>query len=148
MEFFYRIEPKPAEFMDRMKRRIVRARRAGMTAAVTGIEALAVKKAPARTSNLVNARTTEVAPDGLKGVIRFTARYAEYVHEGTGLHGPHKTRIIPKSKKALYWPGAAHPWKSVRGMTARPFLADAAAEADMAKLYRDGMEDYLSGGAQ
>lgn len=148
MEFFYKIDPKPEELMGKMKGQILRARRAGMTNAVTGIEALAVKKAPTRTSNLANARTTEVSEDGLRGTIRFIAPYAEYVHEGTGLYGPHKTKIIPKSKKALYWPGAAHPWKSVRGTKGRPFLTDAAAEIDVAKLYGQGMENFLSGGAQ
>ncbi len=148
MEFFYKIDPKPEELMGKVKKQVLRARRAGMINAVTGIEARAVKNAPVRTSNLANARTTEVSEDGLKGVIRFGAPYAEYVHEGTGLYGPHKTKIIPKSKKALYWPGEAHPWKNVRGMKGRPFLTDAAAEIDVAKLYGQGMENFLSGGAQ
>lgn len=148
MEFFYKIDPKPEELMGKVKKQVLAARRAGMTNAVTGIEARAVKNAPVRTSNLANARTTDVSENGLRGVIRFIEPYAEHVHEGTGLYGPHRTKIIPKSKKALYWPGATHPWKSVKGMKGRPFLADAAADVDVAKLYQVGMQNYLSGGAQ
>lgn len=29
------------------------------------------------------------------------APYAKWVHDGTGLYGPHKKRIVPRSKKAL-----------------------------------------------
>ncbi|MDR2905006.1 MAG: HK97 gp10 family phage protein [Helicobacteraceae bacterium] len=30
--------------------------------------------------------------------------YAEYVHEGTGIYGKHKTPIVPKKKKAVNFP--------------------------------------------
>ena len=145
MEVFFKINPRPEDLAGTVKTRLLNARRAGMTSAVTGLEARAVVNAPVRTSNLVNARTTEVSDDGLRGIIRFTAMYARYVHEGTGLYGPHKTKIIPKAKKFLYWPGAAHPVKSVRGMKGRQFLARAAKETDIVRLYRIGMQDYLGG---
>lgn len=48
--------------------------------------------------------------------------YALFVHEGTGLYGPKKQRIRPKTKKALYWPGADHPVKSVAGQRPNPWL--------------------------
>jgi hypothetical protein len=48
--------------------------------------------------------------------------YAKYVHEGTGLYGPNGARIVPKTKKALYWPGADHPVKSVAGQQKQPFM--------------------------
>jgi len=48
--------------------------------------------------------------------------YARYVHDGTRAH-----QILPNAKKALYWPGAAHPVRSVQhpGTRAQPFLTDA-----------------------
>ena len=48
--------------------------------------------------------------------------YALYVHRGTGLFGPHATRIRPTTKNALYWKGALHPVKSVKGQVANPFV--------------------------
>jgi len=50
--------------------------------------------------------------------------YASYVEEGTGIYGPMKRRIFPKTKKALYWSGAPHPFKSVRGQRPRRFMAE------------------------
>lgn len=48
--------------------------------------------------------------------------YAVWVHRGTGLYGPFKSRIVPVRKKALYWPGARHPVKSTAGQVANPFV--------------------------
>ncbi len=103
------------------------ARRAGLINFAAEVEARAVKGAPKRTSNLANSGSSDVNADGTKATITFSASYAAFVHEGTGLYGPHKTKIVPKNKKALSWPGAAHPVRSVRGMVGLPFLTDAAA---------------------
>lgn len=48
-----------------------------------------------------------------------TAKYALAVHEGTA-----PRIIVPRRKKALYWPGALHPVKSVRhpGTKANPYM--------------------------
>jgi hypothetical protein len=48
-----------------------------------------------------------------------TASYARFVEFGTAPH-----RIEPKDKQALYWPGAAHPVRSVQhpGTRANPFM--------------------------
>lgn len=63
-----------------------------------------------------------------EAVVGSNLYYARYVHDGTGLYGPLRRKIVPKTRKALHWPGAAHPVKSVKGMRARPFLAEAAEE--------------------
>jgi len=55
--------------------------------------------------------------------------YAKWVHEGTGLFGPHKQYIYPTKKQALFWPGAAHPVKRVAGQKPNPFLTRAATRA-------------------
>ncbi len=51
-----------------------------------------------------------------------TAPYAAYVNDGTGIYGPRGVPITPKNKKALYWEGAAHPVRSVRGMRPRKYM--------------------------
>lgn len=104
-------------------------------------EARAVRYAPVarfggkkKGGNLKNSGTTEFSGSGFSTVakIKFTAPYAIYVHEGTGIFGPKQRPYVveAKNKKALYWRGAAHPFKKVtiRGMRARPFLKQAAEE--------------------
>src|SRR5438045_9414987 len=55
------------------------------------------------------------------GMLRWfpTASYAPYVEFGTKPHV-----ILPKDKKALYWPGAEHPVRRVNhpGTKPKPFL--------------------------
>lgn len=48
--------------------------------------------------------------------------YASYVVSGTRPH-----TILPRAKQALYWPGAAHPVRSVQhpSTKANPFMSDA-----------------------
>ncbi len=58
----------------------------------------------------------------LKAIIAPHKDYAIYVHEGTGIYGKHHTPIVPTTKKALYWKGALHPVRSVKGMPGRPFM--------------------------
>lgn len=137
---------------------------------VTEVEARARKNAPVVTSNLANSGTSDVNADGSVGTVSFTAKYAGHVHQGTGLYGPHKKRIVspnkativPRNKKALFWPGASHPvrlvkttkalfWPgmkhpvhSTKGMKPNPFLLKAARETDMEKLFVQGAENYLA----
>jgi hypothetical protein len=70
--------------------------------------------------------------------------YLKYVHDGTGIYGPHGTRIVPVSAKALRWPvknnsgtgnrryrgGSTIQYRfarSVKGVRGRPFLREALA---------------------
>lgn len=146
------------------------SRRAGLINVVSTVEALAIKDAPVRTSNLANSGTSDVNEDGTIGIVKFTARYAGYVHEGTGLYGPHKTKIVPRSgenirgrsrdaqgylrdrggrfasesgKKALWWPGAKHPVRSVKGQKPNRFLIRAAQDTDIPQTFIDGAEKYI-----
>ena len=101
------------------------------------VERTAVKLAPYKTQNLLNSITTEFKGSGFysSAKVKATARYAIFVHEGTGIFGPNREPIRPKEKKALYWEGAAHPVKMVRGMKPRPFLRKAL-EEEGPKLYQ------------
>ena len=52
----------------------------------------------------------------------FDVKYAQWVEFGTGPHV-----ILPRTKKALFWPGADHPVRMVNhpGTRARPYLIPA-----------------------
>lgn len=139
----HKFTPDLSSLASGLKRNIRPARRAGMINVVTMIESKARVYAPVRTSNLANSGSSDVNAEGTRGTISFVAPYAHYVHEGTGLYGPHRTKIVPKNKKALYWPGAAHPVRSVKGQKPQPFLLRAAQETDIETLYVEGAENYL-----
>lgn len=71
-----------------------------------------------------------VRVSGLPGVqVGADVRYARWVHDGTGLYGPHATLIRPTRGRFLVFTpkGAAGAVfvRSVRGMVANPFLVDA-----------------------
>lgn len=92
------------------------------------------------------------------GKVRMTCgsplAYARWVHDGTGIYGPHATPIVPVSAKALKFearglrPGRRGPTrapkgkgtlvfaKSVKGMEGRPFLTDALEEVFPGRVRR------------
>jgi len=138
-----KVTPNLKKLLDNPGQEMTGAIRAG-TLHVTGeIEAKAVKEAPVKTSNLANSITSNVSSDGLKGEVTATAPYGEYVHRGTGLFGPFKQRIKPKTKKALFWPGAEHPFASTKGMRPNPFFARALQKTNVQATFEDGIEQYL-----
>lgn len=55
-------------------------------------------------------------------------KYARYVHDGTGLYGPHHQMIEPVNAKALRWRANTGEFvfsKHSKGMRPNPFLKDA-----------------------
>lgn len=143
MDIKLKIQPDLARLSRSLAGNVAGARRAGLIHIVADVEARGAKHAPVKKGNLANTHTSDVNADGTIGTVSFTALYAAYVHGGTGLYGPRRQMIRPKNTKALYWPGAAHPVRAVRGMPAQPFLFHAAEEADMEALYVEGAERYL-----
>jgi hypothetical protein len=75
--------------------------------------------------------------------VRFTAPYAEFVYRGTGLFGPHNQRIFPTTKKALFWPGARHPVRSIAGMKPNPWIDRALAGLNAQAEFDLGVSNYL-----
>jgi hypothetical protein len=144
MKLVYRFDPDLNTLIRHIEGDVKKIRRFGMLNVVTTIEALAIKKAPVKSSNLANSGTSNVSADGGIGTISFIARnakgdpYGLYVHEGTGIYGPKRRPIFPTTKKALWWPGAKHPVKFVSGMRARPFLKKAAEEVDIPAVFIAG----------
>jgi HK97 gp10 family phage protein len=84
-------------------------------------------RVPNVTENLYSSGGVDIQGSGLEteGTIKYTAFYAPYVEKGTGLYGPKKQKIYPKNGQALFWPGAAHPVKSIKGQKPQPFLGPA-----------------------
>ena len=132
------------------------AKRAGMLNVVETIEARSVKEAPVKTSDLVNTITSEVASDGSRGKVKATAGHAKYVHEGTGLYGPHKKSftIEPKDKSALAfrapW-GPGRGWSGLtvlrkvhqKGIQPNPFMTRARKGLKLQVLFEEGVRGYL-----
>jgi hypothetical protein len=143
MNIVYSITPNLGRLAGNLKDAGIGSLRAGMINLLTTVEALAVKDAPKRTTNLARSRTSNVNADGSRGVLTFIAPYAAFVHEGTGLFGPHHQRIVPTTKRALFWPGARHPVRSTAGMKGRPWVRQAANEVNAADAYQEGMQNYL-----
>ena len=144
-----KISPKLKPLFDKPEEVMRKTIWAGMVNLVEEIEARAKKEAPVRTSNLINSITSSVSSDGLKGEVRSRAfskegkEYSEFVHRGTGLFGPFKQKIFPKTKKALFWPGAAHPVKWIKGMRPNPFFDRALKQIKPQRVFEDGVEGYL-----
>ncbi len=109
--------------------------------ALLEIESLAVEEAPHRTGNLVNAIQTETTADGGRVFVGSGASYAVYVHEGTGIFGPRRQPIRPRTKRVLFWEGARHPVRQVRGQRPNRFMDRAADRA--APAVRQVMEEAL-----
>jgi len=121
---------------------------AGMINLVETLEAKAVKgeKAHVRTSNLINGISSFVIAN--VGTIRASAKskagvdYASYVHDGTGLYGPNKARIVPKTKKALNIPGIGVR-RSVKGFKGRPFFDLALLDTNPQREFDKGVSNFL-----
>ncbi|HEX3861297.1 MAG TPA: HK97 gp10 family phage protein [Stellaceae bacterium] len=100
---------------------------------------------PWRTGFLVQSFRAEVTT----GMLRWfpTASYAPYVEFGTKPHV-----ILPKDKKALYWPGASHPVARVNhpGTKPNPFLERiiSTAQPDIDAMFVGALEQITQAIAQ
>ncbi len=86
----------------------------------------AVKKSPFQTGT--NRRSIQWdAPDHQKTRRIFTTSgYGGFLEIGTGLFGPKRKRIVPKTKKVLHWGGPSGPFvKSVAGRPPTPYMRPA-----------------------
>ena len=86
--------------------------------------------APKDTGFLMRNIEYEITEEGIMFSFPYYALYLEY---GTGLYGPKKTVIRPKTKKALAWgktigqtekgnPKKEYVYRYIKGMTPRPFI--------------------------
>ena len=84
-------------------------------------EAAVKRRTPVRKGTLRRSITGRIITPGVLGAVGTNLSYGQSVHDGTRAHV-----ITARSKKALYWAGAAHPVRSVMhpGSKAQPFLTD------------------------
>lgn len=143
MEVHLRMTPDIKKLLAELGGDMDRGLSAGMENLLETLEAHAVEEAPVLIGNLVNTITHYITDGGRTGVLKATAPYAKFVHEGTGIFGPLKKKIVPTTKKALFWPGARHPVKSVKGMRPRPFFRIAIERTDVNAEFAEGIGNYL-----
>ncbi len=117
--------------------------RAGFARAVGAAEAQARASAPRRTGKLRDAIRAYLT-GAMNAALVSAAPYSSYLHDGTGLYGPHNVPIIirPVGKKALWWKGAPHPVKGVAIKGIRPgrFLRDAVRDSLLERAFDEGFE--------
>ncbi|MFD7066076.1 HK97 gp10 family phage protein [Streptomyces sp. NPDC059913] len=95
----------------------------------TRVQNEARRRAPVDTGRLRSSIVTRSEDHGrtYDVTVGTNVSYAEHVEYGTAPH-----RIYPRTKQALYWPGAAHPVAYVNhpGTLPHPFLGPAIAMAE------------------
>lgn len=101
-----------------------RNKRALMVRGVAIVERHTKREAPVGRGDLRRDVTGRIEDGGNRGSISFSLKYGRYVVEGTGLYGPRKTKIIPKTKRALAFSvgGATIVRRSVKGQKPNPFM--------------------------
>lgn len=66
------------------------------------------REAPVKSGRLRDSLHMDVVNGGMGAILSEGVAYGKFVREGTGPHA-----IYPRSKRALYWPGASHPVRMV-----------------------------------
>ena len=118
---------------------IRKALESAMYEATAFLERQVREKTPVRTGHLRSTIHGEVIPFGtaVKGIVGHQCKYGDLVEFGTGVYGPkgQAYTIVPKDKKALWWPGAKHPVGKVtqKGFPGR-FMFTRTFTEDWAKL--------------
>jgi len=118
---------------ERVTAEVIRATRWGMDSVMSDCVRTAKQRCPighgprrsgAGLQGSIQMRPTTISGDQLTGYWgSYSVKYARWVEEGTQPHV-----ILPKTKKALFWPGADHPVRMVNhpGTKARPYLVPTA----------------------
>jgi hypothetical protein len=92
-------------------------------------------------------RSQEIARSNGAGVSVYTVQSIKlgFILRGTGLYGPLHHRIYPLRAKALYWQGAAHPYRSVAGMKPNDFVTPVQplAKQDIRETVKEAMSQLL-----
>jgi len=100
-DIHFKVTPDPNKLARELKGDAEGAISAGMAHVLAAIEAESVEETPVKEGDLVDSITNYLTDGGRTGILKATARHAGWVHEGTGIYGPHKQPIRPKSGKAL-----------------------------------------------
>ena len=136
-----KISPELLKLGDRVEAGI----EAGLLRAAGAVEAVAVEEAPKKKGNLADSIRKYL--EGHRAIIKPTAPYAAWVHGGTGIYGPHKTPIVPTTKKALAFRIGDKMIirRSVKGMKPNPFMKRALdrLQPRLAQIFMDGFRSVI-----
>ena len=118
---------------------------AGLLRAAGAVEAVAVEEAPVVRGNLANRIRKYI--QGLRAIVSATAPYSVFVHEGTGIYGPLRRKIVPKTKKALrfFIGGKEIIVRSTKRQKSNPFMARAfkKVEPRIAEIFNQAIKDFV-----
>jgi HK97 gp10 family phage protein len=102
------------------------------------VQARARRRAPANSGRLRGSIEVATVPRVVSGVSTYgvivgtNLKYARWVHDGTGIYGPHRTPIRPTHSSQLVFKGRNGKMihvSQVKGQRANPFLKNALAAA-------------------
>ena len=95
----------------------MREMRAAADRSLTRLQKRERQEMPRRSGKMASSVQKRI--EGMGGRVGPRIFYAPYVHDGTKPH-----TILPRNKKALWWPGAAHPVRRVQhpGTKPNPFV--------------------------
>lgn len=126
--------PSAGYFSSSLRLEVANGIDAGLSGVMSAAETRAREIAPYKTGTLRDSIRAYLKRKR-QALLVSEAPYSSFLHEGTGIYGPHKRSfvIVPRDKEALWWPGAMHPVKIVllRGISPRPFLKKALDETEM-----------------
>lgn len=117
------------------------AKHDAMSRVVLSGEGMMKREVPVNRGTLRRSITSRVERGGNRGIVGTNLPYARPVNDGSGIYGPKKARIVPTVKKALFWKGAAHPYRSVKGQRPNDFVGRTreklrpVAERDLAAVF-------------
>lgn len=103
-----------------------------LTIQATRVQAAARQNCPVDNGTLrrsISFVITGTSPANMVARVGSNVEYAHYVEEGTGIYGPKRKRIVPRTKEFLrFMPKGASSFvfaRSVKGMRGRHYLARA-----------------------
>ena len=119
---------------------------AGLLRTAGAVEAAAMETAPVRTGELADRIRKYI--DRNRAIISSTALYSIFVHEGTGLFGPRKAKIVPKTAKALRFRiGDKLIFaRSVKGQKPNPYMRRAlkGVEGRIPEIFNRAISDFIN----
>jgi HK97 gp10 family phage protein len=143
MEFKTTIKISPELF--KLGDRVEAGIEAGLLRAAGAVEAAAVEEAPIQRGHLKDSIRKYI--EGHRATITATAKYAAFVHGGTGIFGIHKTPVVPRTKKALAFRIGDRLIirRSVKGIKPNPFMKRALArvESRLQEIFMDGFRTII-----
>lgn len=142
---FIKITPTFKSLIDKLGNDIDAGFTAAMNRVVAAVEGESLDEVPVVTSNLLNSISSFVTDGGSTGVIKATAEYAKFVHDGTKAHiirpkSPGGVLAFQVGGRTVFARKVNHP-----GTKADPFFDRAVAKVDVGEEFETGLGDFLKG---